>query len=101
MNSSGQKEWNNLITKRAIGIDGFDLGKVREVDYSYVITERGTAYKQWFCIPKKEVQGYDSSTVNMRVTEEDARALYLRTERIVGGPLKKPSVLKFSSLTKS
>jgi hypothetical protein len=77
MISSSQVEWHGLISKGSSGIDGVDFGEVREVDSDYVITERGLINKEWFHIPKQEVQGYDNNRVHFRLTEE-ASTLYLR-----------------------
>ncbi len=78
MISSSQVEWHGLISKEGKGIDDADFGEVREVDSDCVITERGVIDKEWFDIPKKEVQGYDTNKVHFRLTEEEAMTLYLR-----------------------
>jgi hypothetical protein len=78
MISSSQVEWHGLISKEGRGIDDADFGEVREVHSDCVITERGIIDKEWFQIPKKEVQGYDNNKVHFRLTEEEATTLYLR-----------------------
>jgi hypothetical protein len=78
MISSSQVEWYGLVSKEGRGIDDADFGEVREVHSDCVITERGIIDKEWFRIPKKEVQGYDNNKVHFRLTEEEATTLYLR-----------------------
>lgn len=78
MISSSQVEWHGLISKEGRGIDDADFGEVREVHSNYVITERGIIDKEWFQIPKQEVQGYDNNKVHFKLTEEEAMTLYLR-----------------------
>jgi hypothetical protein len=78
MISSSQVEWHGLIAKEGRGIDDADLGNVREVYSDCLITERGIIDKEWFRIPKKEVQGYDNNMIYFRLTEERATTLYLR-----------------------
>ncbi len=34
-------DWDNVVKKGAIGIDGLDLGEVHEVGDTYVITQKG------------------------------------------------------------
>jgi hypothetical protein len=71
MISSSQVEWHGLISKGSRGIEDVDFGEIR-------ITERGVINKERFHIPKQEVQGYDNNRVHFRLTEEEARTLYLR-----------------------
>jgi len=76
--SSSQVEWNGLISKEGRGIADADFGEVMQVDSDNVITERSVIDKEWFSIPKQEVQGYDNNNVHFRLTEKEARTLYLR-----------------------
>ena len=80
MISSNQVEWNGLISKEGRGIDDGDFGEIIQVDSDNVITERSIIDKEWFSIPKQEVQGYDNNRVHFRLTAEEATTLYLRTE---------------------
>ena len=81
MISSSQVEWHGLISKEGRGIDDADFGEVIQVDSDNVITERSVIDKEWFSIPKQEVQGYDNNKVHFKLTEEEAMTLYLRRER--------------------
>jgi len=86
--SSQKEEWLELINKEAWGIDDSRLGNVREINLNYVIIERGVINKERFYIPKQGVLGYDNKKVIFRVTEEEARTLYLRTEVVIRQPIK-------------
>ena len=86
--SSQKEEWLELINKEAWGIDDSRLGNVRDIDLNYVIIERGDINKERFYIPKQAVLGYDNKKVIFRVTEEEARTLYLRTEVVIRQPIK-------------
>lgn len=89
MTSSGQNEWTKLMGKQAFGIDDFHFGEVMGIESEYIITQRDVAKTEWFYIPKQEVQGYDNKRVFFRVTEEEARILYLSTKIVIKEPVKK------------
>lgn len=86
---SNYKEWSQLITKQAYGIDNSHFGEVKDVTSDFVVTERGTAGKERFYMPKQQVQGYDNKNVNLRITEEEARTLYMSNEVVVSKLSKK------------
>ena len=91
--SSQKEEWLELINKEAWGIDESRLRTVKDIDLNYVIIERGVINKERFYIPKQGVLGYDNRKVIFRVTEVEARTLYLRTEVVIRQPIK---IEKFS-----
>jgi hypothetical protein len=84
MASSNHKEWSQLITKQAYGIDNSHFGEVKDVTSDFVVTERGTADKERFYMPKQQVQGYDNKKVNLRITEEEARDSVRRSKEYSG-----------------
>jgi hypothetical protein len=97
--TSNYKEWSRLVTKEACGIDDSHFGKVKDVEPDYVITERGTTDMERFHIPKQRVQGYDNKKVIFRITEDEARILYLnkvvvnkvlKTENVNSQRIKRP-----------
>ena len=81
MISSSHIEWHGQISKEGRGIDDAEFGEVIQIDSDNVITERSVIDKEWFSIPKQEVQGYDNNKVHFKLTEEEAMTLYLRRER--------------------
>ena len=86
--SSQKKEWLELINKEAWDIDDSRLGNVSGIDLNYVVIERGDINKERFYIPKQAVLGYDTKKVIFRVTEEEARTLFLRNEVVIRQPIK-------------
>ncbi len=72
MSTTNNKEnidWNNVVKKGAIGIDGLDLGEVHEVGDTYVITQKGLLNKKRYHIPISSVESFDGDLLKMRVNE--------------------------------
>ena len=44
-------DWNNVIKKEVIGIDGLDLGEVHEVGDAHFATQKGIINKKRYHIP--------------------------------------------------
>ena len=68
-NSRENIDWNNVVKKGAIGIDGLDLGEVHEVGDTYVITQKGLLNKKRYHIPISSVESFDGDMLKMRVNE--------------------------------
>ncbi|MEJ7641427.1 MAG: DUF2382 domain-containing protein [Candidatus Nitrosocosmicus sp.] len=64
-------DWNNVVKKGAIGIDGLDLGEVHEVGDTYVITQKGLLNKKRYHIPISSVESFDGDRLKMRVTDAE------------------------------
>ncbi|MBA3283881.1 MAG: YsnF/AvaK domain-containing protein [Nitrosopumilus sp.] len=64
-------DWNNVVKKGAIGIDGLDLGEVHEVGDTYVITQKGLLNKKRYHIPISSVESFDGDLLKMRVTDAE------------------------------
>jgi uncharacterized protein (TIGR02271 family) len=62
-------DWNNVVKKGAIGIDGLDLGEVHEVGDTYVITQKGLLNKKRYHIPISSSESFDGDILKMRVNE--------------------------------
>lgn len=63
----------NIIKREAKGFENTDLGEVQEVSREYIITQKGTLYKEKFYIPKNLVDRFDGTTVYFKLTEEEAK----------------------------
>jgi uncharacterized protein (TIGR02271 family) len=74
--------WNEIIKKEARGIDDANFGEIQNVDSQYVITEKGIINKEIFSFPKNLVQEYDGNRVIFKVTEEEARNSYMKSQKI-------------------
>jgi uncharacterized protein (TIGR02271 family) len=76
--STSNIDWDDVIKKEARGSGDEDLGEVQEVGQNYVLVQKGMLSKQKFYIPKDQVQSYDGNTLRFRISEDDAKARYLR-----------------------
>ena len=70
--------WDDVIKKEARGINDADLGEIQQVDENFILSQKGTIGKEKFYIPKSLVEGYDGVTLRFRVTEEEAKNMYMR-----------------------
>jgi hypothetical protein len=57
-----------------------------------LLLKEGTTDKERFYTPKQHVQGYGNKKVIFRITEEEARTLYLNKEVVVRKVLKTENV---------
>ena len=71
-------DWNEVLKKKARGINDEDLGEVREVTQDYVLVEKGTLNKEKLYIPRDLATGYDSITLTFNITAEEAKNKFLR-----------------------
>jgi uncharacterized protein (TIGR02271 family) len=72
--------WNEVIKKEARAIDNYDLGEVRQVTSDDVITHKGIVNTKWFQIPKRLAQEFDGNQLILKVTEKEAKDLYIKHE---------------------
>jgi len=72
--------WNEVIKKEARGIDDYSLGEVRQITSEYVITHKGIVNTKWFQIPKHLAQEFDGNQLILKVTEKEAKDLYVKHE---------------------
>jgi len=72
--------WNEVIKKDARGIDDYSLGEVRQVTSEYVITHKGIVNTKWFQIPKHLAQEFDGNQLILKVTEKEAKDMYVKHE---------------------
>jgi len=80
--SSNDFPWKETIKKEARGIDDADFGEIQSVDPEYVITQKGIIDKEFFSFPVNLVQDYDGNRVLFKVTEEEARNLYMQSQKV-------------------
>ena len=65
--------WDEVIDKKARGIDDYDLGEVQEVQGNVVVTQKGIFDKDKFYLPKSLVERFDGDKVWFSITKEDAQ----------------------------
>ncbi len=80
--SSNDFPWKETIKKEARGIDDADFGEIQSVDPEYVITQKGIIDKEFFSFPVNLVQDYDGNRILFKVTEEEARNLYMQSQNV-------------------
>jgi hypothetical protein len=65
----------NIINKKAKGIDNIDLGEIQKITSEYIITEKKdidiNKNKNKISIPRNLVECWDEDNVWFQVTEED------------------------------
>jgi hypothetical protein len=71
-------EWDQVINKKARGIDECDLGKVQRVTPEFVLTKKGLADKKLLKIPKKLALSFDGSKVIFRLQEYDISSFEIK-----------------------
>ena len=72
--------WDEVIKKEARGIDDYSLGEIRQVTSEYVITHKGIVNTKWFQIPKHLAQEFDGNQLILKITEKEAKDLYVKHE---------------------
>lgn len=69
----------NLIKKKAKGIDNIDLGEIQQITSEYIITEKKDAdinkNKDKIFIPRNLLERWDEDNVWFQVTEEEKESL--------------------------
>jgi uncharacterized protein (TIGR02271 family) len=78
-NDGNNIDWDNIIKKEAIGLNGEDLGEVLEVGKTHIITQKGIVNKKRYYLPKKSVASFDGSVLKLNMTNNDLNE-YKETE---------------------
>jgi hypothetical protein len=69
----------NLINKKAKGVDNIDLGEIQKITSEYIITEKKDSdiskNKDKMFIPRNLVERWDEDNVWFQVTEEEKESL--------------------------
>jgi hypothetical protein len=71
--SSPNINWDEVIDKKARGVDDYDLGKVQEVQDNVVITQKGIIDKDKFYLSKRLVDRFDGLYLWFNITEVEAQ----------------------------
>jgi uncharacterized protein (TIGR02271 family) len=70
-NNKNNIDWDNIIKKEAIGLNGEDLGEVLEVGKSHVVTQKGILNKKRYYLPKKAISSFDGTIVKVNMSHND------------------------------
>ena len=73
-NDGNSIDWDNVVKKEAIGLNGEDLGEVLEVGSTYIITQKGIINKKRYYLPKKAITSFDGSVLKLDMTNNDLDA---------------------------
>lgn len=65
--------WQEVLNKRAIGIDKCDLGKVEEIKDDKILTRKGLINKSRYLMPKKLVDKFDGNLLYFKVMKAEAK----------------------------
>jgi stress response protein YsnF len=72
--------FNDIIKKEAVGIDGLDLGKVQEVGETFLTTQSGLIDKKKYHLPISSIESFDGDILRLNVNEVDLKS-YEQTEK--------------------
>jgi uncharacterized protein (TIGR02271 family) len=95
-NDGNSIDWDNVVKKEAIGLNGEDLGEVLEVGKTHIITQKGIINRKRYYLPKKSVASFNGSVLKLNMTNNDLEE-YKETE---GQKFEGYSSFKSSDMTK-
>jgi len=70
-NNKNNIDWDNIVKKEAIGLNGEDLGEVLEVRKSHIVTQKGILNKKRYYLPKKAISSFDGTILKVNMTNND------------------------------
>jgi len=65
--------WQEVLNKRAVGIDKCDLGKVEQINEDIIITKKGLINKNRFLMPMKLVDRFDGNILYFKIMKAEAK----------------------------
>ena len=70
---SSNMNWNEVIYKKARGLDDYDLGEVLEVQDNVIVTQKGIIDKDKFYLTKRLIDRFDGQYLWFNITEAEAQ----------------------------
>jgi len=70
-NNKNNIDWENIVKKEAIGLNGEDLGEVLEVRKNHIVTQKGILNKKRYYLPKKAISSFDGTILKVNMTNND------------------------------
>ena len=70
---SSNINWNEVIEKKARGLDDYDLGEVLQVQDNVVVTQKGIIDKDKFYLTKRLIDRFDGQYLWFNITEAEAQ----------------------------
>jgi hypothetical protein len=68
--------WNDLLRKKASGIDDCNLGEIQDVQAEFIVTEKGIINKKRYCIPKNLIAGFDGHRLYFRIMKAESKRFH-------------------------
>ncbi len=96
----GSIDWNNVIKKEVVGIDGLDLGEVHDVGDTYFITQKGFLHKKKYHIPMSSAESFDGDALKVRVSESELKGFEEEEDSGNGQKFEGYSSFKSSDMSK-
>jgi uncharacterized protein (TIGR02271 family) len=72
--------WNEVLEKEAVGVDGLDLGTVKEVGDTFIITQKGLINKKKYHLPLSSVDGFNNGVLILKINEADLHSYQQTSE---------------------
>ncbi len=72
-NDRNNIDWNKIIKKEAIGVNGEDLGEILEVGKTHIITQKGIINKKRYYLPKSSVSSFNGTILKINMTNNDLK----------------------------
>jgi hypothetical protein len=66
-------KWQEVLNKRALGIDKCDLGKVEQINDDMITTKKGLINKKRFMMPKKLADKFDGNIIYFKIMKAEAK----------------------------
>ena len=92
-NESSNFDWNQIVTKSVETSDGKDIGKVDGLENTEFVVKDGFIDPKYYRIPRDDVESYNNGRVKLRLSEEEVKAQFERSNpgyysqlRDAGGP---------------
>jgi hypothetical protein len=74
-------QWSRVAKRRARCWDGFDLGRVQEINARFILTVKGIFKRERFCLPRDAAQLFDGSELWFAITAQEAEEFRLADDR--------------------
>jgi hypothetical protein len=78
-NESSRFDWNQIVTKSVETSDGRDIGKVDGLEDTEFVVKGGFIDPKYYRIPRDEVESYNNGKVRLRLSEEEVKSQFERT----------------------
>ena len=78
-NESSNFDWNQIVTRSVETSDGKDIGKVDGLEDTEFVVKDGLIDPKYYRIPRDEVESYNNGKVKLRLSEQEVKARFERS----------------------